>query len=243
MTVFADAASGGFVTTAPANSGGPVNDAMQEVYTYVFWASVVLGVTVATLLLISFIRFRRRHDDDEPDQVHGNTKLEIAWTAVPLVVFLSLFAVTAAHMGYIADPPDSAMQMRVVGQQFSWTYVYTGHHRRNGDEVSVISCAPPPSPQKNCQMMVPADTPIALDLQSKDVNHSFYVPTLAGQMNAIPGQDNHMWLQARLDNGQPAHYYGQCTELCGTGHSGMLLEIVALPKAQFYQWLSQQELK
>ena len=78
----------------------------------------------------------------------------------------------------------------------------------------------------------------AISNQGCGVNHSFYVPSLAGQINALPGQTNHMWLQARL-----GHYYGQCTELCGTGHATMLLEVVAMPQAKFDQWLLQQAAK
>src|ERR1700694_3264141 len=75
------------VDTSPLNSGGVVDDRMQTVYTAVFWSSVALGSVVAALLLYSMFRFRRRSDDDEPKQFHSNTKLEVGWTLLPLVVF------------------------------------------------------------------------------------------------------------------------------------------------------------
>ena len=85
---------------------------------------------------------------------------------------------------------------------------------------------------------VPADTPVALTVTSTDVNHSLYIPNLAGQVNAIPGQTNYIWFQAR-----PGTYYGQCTELCGVGHAGMLLEVHAMPNDKFQQWLAGQKAK
>jgi len=113
------------VDTSPLHSGGTVDDTMQFVYTWVFWLSVILGTIVAALLLYAYFRFRRRSDDDEPEQVHGNTRLEITWTIIPLAVFLSLFALTAFNMPFVNDTPASAsMSVTVVGQQFSWTFDY-----------------------------------------------------------------------------------------------------------------------
>jgi heme/copper-type cytochrome/quinol oxidase subunit 2 len=162
------------------------------------------------------------------------------------------------------------MHVTVIGQQFSWTFDYTGKHTTSGNDVLSFTT-----------LYVPADTPVDLQVVSTDppcvikpngpttnpaaadraavlrqkldsgesladaisdqgcgVNHSFYVPSLAGQINALPGQTNHMWLQART-----GHYYGQCTELCGTGHASMLLEVVSESQAKFDQWMLQQTAK
>lgn len=262
-----------FVDTSPLHSGGPVDDSMQFVYSWVFYASLVLGTATVALLLYAMFRFRRKHDDEDPVQVHGNSRLEIFWTTIPLVTFLTLFGITASQMGFINDAPAAAastavMHVTVIGQQFSWTYDYAGQHNRAGNDVQSVTT-----------LYVPADTPIDLQVVSSDppcvlqphplgtptadqaqrarrlssklssgetfgeaisdqgcgVDHSFYVPTLAGQINAIPGQTNHLWLQARQ-----GHYYGQCTELCGVGHASMLLEVVSMPSTKFQQWLLQQ---
>lgn len=233
-----------FVDTSPLHSSGPVDDHMQTVYTWMFWASVAVGALVSSAILYSFFRFRRRHDDEQPRQVHGNTRLEIAWTVVPFVILIALFSLTAANMGFISDPPADQKPLSVViqAQRFSWVMMYTGRRQRTSHrEVSSVSpqnvkneaTLPPDKPNG---LVIPADTPVDVQLTSLDVNHSFYIPALAGQMNAIPGQTNHFWLQARAGK-----YFGQCTELCGNGHAGMLLEVDALPKAKFQQWLYQQE--
>jgi cytochrome c oxidase subunit 2 len=231
------------VDTSPLHSGGTVDDTIQSVYTAVFWASVALGVITAGLLLYTMFRFRRRSDDDDPVQFHGNTKLEIGWTMVPLVVFLALFGITAANMPFINDTPADAASntVTVIGQQFSWTFDYgaTASGKRiesfgtlyvpeNTDVgLQIVSTDPPctrPTTLSQGQTFAQA-----VAAQGCGVNHSFYVPSLAGQMNAIPGQVNTMWLNARQGT-----YYGQCTELCGVGHAQMLITVVALP-ANDYQ--------
>jgi cytochrome c oxidase subunit II len=248
--------------------GGTISDRALGVYTAVFWASVVLGVIVTALLLYAFVKFRRRSDADDPPQFHGNTRLEIAWTLVPLATFLSLFGLTAANMPFINNIHDGTQYtVTVIGQQFSWTFDYQGQKTTSGNDVQsfttlyvpanvavnlqVVSTDPPcvikpiitsSSPDvatraAALRQKVNSGTSIAdaISDQGCGVNHSFYVPSLAGQVNAIPGQTNHLWLEARL-----GHYYGQCTELCGTGHATMLLEVVAMSQAQFDKWLQQQ---
>ena len=230
------------VDTSPLHSGGTVDDRMQTVFTAVFWSSVALGVIVAALLLYAMFRFRRRSDDDDPEQFHGNTRLEIAWTLLPLVVFLALFGFTAANMPFINDTPADAAPntVTVIGQQFSWTFDYgaTSSGKRiesfttlyvpeNTDVgLQIVSTDPPcktPTTLGNGQTLAQA-----ISAEGCGVNHSFYVPSLAGQMNAIPGQVNNLWLNARAGT-----YYGQCTELCGVGHAKMLIEVIALPQNQY----------
>jgi cytochrome c oxidase subunit 2 len=260
------------VDTSPAHPGGPVADHMLFVFNWVLAASLVLGIFTAVMLLYSMFRFRRKSDDDEPSQFHGNTRLELFWTAVPLAVFMSLFGLTVSQMGFINDAPASTaanpvMNVTVIGQQFSWTFDYQGQKTASGNDVQsfttlyvpanvpvnvqVVSTDPPcvikpiitsGSPDvatraAALRQKVNSGTSIADAISDEGcgVNHSFYVPSLAGQVNAIPGQTNHLWLEARL-----GHYYGQCTELCGTGHATMLLEVVAMPQAQFDKWLQQQ---
>jgi cytochrome c oxidase subunit 2 len=263
------------VDTSPYHPGGPVADSMKFVFNWVLIASLVLGIFTAGMLIYSMFRFRRKHDDDDPNQFHGNTRLEIFWTMVPLGVFLSLFGLTVSQMGFINDAPASTaanpvMNVTVIGQQFSWTFDYTGKHDSTGNDVQsftvlyvpvntpvnlqVVSTDPPCIVKPNGSAASPEAAQKAATLRQKlstgesladaisdegcGVNHSFYVPSLAGQINALPGQTNHMWLEARA-----GHYYGQCTELCGTGHASMLLEVVAESQTQFDQWMLQQTSK
>jgi cytochrome c oxidase subunit 2 len=227
--------------TGPLTPGGALGDRVQVVYSVVFWASVVLGSIVAALLVYAFFRFRRRADDDEPSQFHGNTRLEIGWTLVPLAVFLALFVITAINMPFVNDiQANSQLRVTVIGVQFNWTFDYGT--TSSGNRV-----------QSNGVLFLPENTEVGLDIVSTDppcnakpvpaagktfaealsaegcgVNHSLYLASLNQQMNALPGQTNHAPIDARAGT-----YYGQCTELCGTGHAEMLFTVVALPANQF----------
>lgn len=279
------------VDTSPQHPGGDVDQAMSGVATYVIILSIILGTIVFGLLLYSMIRFRRRDDDEEPPQWHGNTRLEIGWTLVPLFAFLSIFGVTVYNMTTtVASAPASIqnhqlMHVTVIGVQFSWSFDYGGVHKTSNPHQDVRTTA---------VLTIPDNTPVQLDIVSSDgpcvtdpavrpkapaagasqsdqdrykaqlanynilvqdfqlknmsladsisdegcgVNHSFYAPSLAGQMNAIPGQTNQLWLDGTIDG----KYYGQCTELCGYGHDGMTFEVDVLSQSDYATWLQQQQ--
>ncbi|MGA8014685.1 MAG: cytochrome c oxidase subunit II [Candidatus Dormiibacterota bacterium] len=196
---------------SPFCGSGPVNNSELTVYTAVFWASVALGAFVAGMLVFAFFRFRRKADDEEPIQVHGNSRLELSWTAVPLVVLLGLFILSAVSLIYVNNvsaSPNAANQVddKVLGEQFAWVVTY------------------PDGQQTVGTFYVPVGRPVSLAITSKDVIHSLFIPELMGQKNAVPGQTNTDWLEAD----QPGIWYGQCTELCGAGHYSMTIKVVAL---------------
>jgi cytochrome c oxidase subunit II len=229
-----------FVDSSPLHPQGPVDEHIQHVYTPIFWASLALFVFVAGLIIYSALRFRRKSDDEEPAQIHGNNKLEIAWTIVPFGILFSLFIVTAVNMNFITQAPDGALKVCVLGQRFSWSYFYnTGcgsavqvkGGENGGTKLSYTNIL---GKRAVSSLKVPAGRPIALEVVSADVNHSFYVPTLGGQINAIPNQLNHMWFQAD----KPGKYYGQCTELCGDNHYAMEIVVEAVPGDQFQAFLA-----
>ncbi len=221
--------------SSPLHPAGPVQEHIQSVYTPIFWASVVLFVVVSAFIIYSALRFRRRSDDEEPAQIHGNNRLEFAWTIVPFVILFSLFIVTAVNMNFITQAPQGALKVCVLGQRFSWSYYY---NTDCGIAVQVpggenhdtkLSYRNILGKRAVSVLKVPAGRPVALEVVSADVNHSFYLPTLGGQINAIPNQLNHMWFQAD----KAGKYYGQCTELCGDNHYAMEIVVEAVPGDQF----------
>jgi cytochrome c oxidase subunit 2 len=226
--------------SSPLHPAGPVDEHIQSVYTPIFWASVVLFVFVAGLIVFSALRFRRRSDDEMPSQIHGNNRLEIAWTIVPFGILFSLFIVTAVNMNFITKAPEGALKVCVLGQRFSWSYYYNtdcGPARtvKGGENGSTkLTYANIMGKRAVSTLKVPAGKPVALEVVSADVNHSFYLPRLGGQINAIPNQLNHMWFQAD----QAGKYYGQCTELCGDNHYAMEIVVEAVPADQFQAFLA-----
>src|SRR5258708_10860340 len=100
---------------SPLHPQGPAANHINDVFWPLFWVSVVVTAAVSLAILYSAFRFRRKHDDDEPEQIHGSNPLEIGWTAVPLVILIALSALTPTHRGILATPPSNAPATKVTG--------------------------------------------------------------------------------------------------------------------------------
>ncbi len=246
MRVLADTCEFWNCGQGPFSPQGPVAEHMHAVFVPVFIISVIIFVGVSGAIIYAALRFRRKSDDEEPAQVHGNNKLELAWTVIPFVILIGLFVWTAINMPFIngvpeADKPQS-MTICVQGSQFSWTYIYyndakftedacSAHKHTVGDKI-VFGPAQGEKVVLTSKLMVPAGVDVKLTIVSTDVNHSFYLPTLGGQVNAIPGLVNDMWFRAD----KVGKYHGACDELCGTGHAQMLIEVDALSQTDYNTW-------
>jgi cytochrome c oxidase subunit 2 len=190
-------------------------------------------------------------------QIHGNTQLEIGWTvgAAAILIFLTVFTfvllddvknpaasevdaqgnrITAANTllaatDQPAPPGDGAkLNIRVVGEQYAWSFFYP---EEEGDEQRVYSYN---------DMYVPIGVTVTLDVQSKDVAHSWWIPELGGKADAVPGYTNKAWFRIplhALEEGQDRLVYeGQCAELCGRNHADMLARVIGLPFEEWQQW-------
>lgn len=252
MRVLADTCEFWNCGQGPFSPQGPVADHMHSVFVPFFIVSVIVFVATAGAIIYAALRFRRRSDDEEPAQIHGNDRLEVAWTLAPFAILIGLFIWTAVNMPFInnvpADKQATAMSICVQGQQFNWTYVYyndakfsddacSAHKRSEGGKTFFTPAGGDKSTVVTTKLMVPTGVAVKLTIVSSDVNHSFYIPTVGGQVNAIPGLINDLWFQ--LDN--PGKYHGACTELCGLNHAGMLIEIDALSQQDYTTWYQQQK--
>jgi cytochrome c oxidase subunit 2 len=159
--------------------------------------------------------------DAVPKQIGGNNALEFTWTLVPALILLGIFILSAANLPFLRHTPSEAadaMHIKVIGSQWVWNFKYPG---LKNSYPGILT--------------IPADEVVNLDLNSKDVIHSFSVPRLAGRLDAIPGKNNFMWIQAPAGT-----YYGQCTEFCGKAHAGMTITVKAIPRSEFDTWYSKQ---
>ena len=203
------------ITVSPLDCAGPNACDIVSIYTSIFWLAMAVLVIVGGLLVYAALRFRRK-DDVEPSQVHGNPRLEILWTAIPVLIVSFLFIRTTLRIDYVRNGPPPQQTIQVTGVQFAWSFKYP-----NG-KTSFTT------------LTIPAGQVVRLEVTSKDVLHSFWVPRLGGQIYAKPGFQNSGWIEAS----QPGKYYGQCNELCGTYHSTMLLEVNAVTADQYQAYLS-----
>ncbi len=196
-----------------------------------FVISICAGIAlvVGSLIAYSIVRFRAREGDDgsEPPQVYGSNPMELAWTAVPVLIVFVLILTTARTIYTVqaATPPPGALKVRVIGHQWWWEVRYPGLGIVTANEIHV-----PVSDGDN-----PA--PTFLELESADVAHSFWVPRLAGKTDLIPNRKNTMWIAPH----QSGTYLGQCAEFCGTEHALMLLRVVVQSRADWERWVAMQQ--
>ena len=209
----------------PARS--PNAEGIRDLHWLLLAVTGVIFVGVEGALLLFVIRFRSgaRGREIEGPQIRGHQRLELIWTAIPVLILAGIISVVFYKLGGIKDVPAAGaagpkMTVKVEGHQFYWRYIYP-----NG-AVSVN------------ELRVPAERPIELEITAPayDVAHSWWVPALAGKTDAIPGKTNRTWFEAK----QPGTYKGQCAEFCGIQHALMVASVRAVPESDFETWVSRQ---
>jgi cytochrome c oxidase subunit 2 len=182
-------------------------------------ASVPIFVLVETVVIYCAIRFRMRPGEELLDgpPIHGNTRLEIIWTAIPAMLLVGLCTYAYVTLTDIEKAPAAtrAMDVRVVGEQFTWTFFYKGE---DGKEIP------------SHQLYLPENTPVYFTVQSKDVIHDFWVPAFRMKIDAVPGIDTHLRVTTK---DAPGDYPVVCAELCGLGHSTMRQTAHVVSKSDF----------
>jgi len=176
---------------------------------------VLIFVIVAGAVAYAIFRFRGREGEPEPGQFAGSERVEIIWTAIPFLIVVFLFVLTLRGMNRADPPPAPSPDLIVIGHQFWWEARYPASGAVTANEIHI-----------------PVGKPLSVRLDSKDVLHEFWVPELARKMSTVPGQPNHIWLQAD----KPGLYIGQCSEFCGTQHAWMRILVVADEPSKFEAW-------
>jgi cytochrome c oxidase subunit 2 len=209
----------------PVETESPNAERIADLYWFVsFWAAVVL-LAVAVPLAIFIVRYRSNGRDRtvEGPQIHGSTRLEIAWTLVPVVILLIVAGFTFYKLPGITLEDEAQagdLRIRVEGRQFYWQYRYP-----NG--VIAID-----------RLRAPQDRLVVLEITApeSDVNHSYWVPGVGGKFDAIPGQTTETAFRAS----RTGVFEGQCAEFCGIQHAEMLASIEVVPADEFDSWLDQE---
>ncbi|HEX8963693.1 MAG TPA: cytochrome c oxidase subunit II [Rhodocyclaceae bacterium] len=190
---------------------------IDRVFLYLILSTGLVALGIAATLLAFSIRYRRGAKVDRTLPPAGNRPLEIAWIAVPLLVFLTMFVWAAYEYVQDALPPAGAMPVFVVAKQWMWKPQHE-NGRREIDELHV-----------------PVGTPVRLVMTSQDVIHSFFVPAFRIKQDLVPGRYTTAWFEATRAGEYPLF----CAEYCGSQHSMMRGRIIAMEPAAFARWLEQ----
>ncbi len=198
----------------------------------------LITVFVLALLLYVMYRFSERRNPVPAKTTH-NTVIEVLWTAVPVII-LVVIAIPSFKLMYYADRVEDAdMTIKAIGHQWYWSYEYPDHGDFTFDAIMLSDDereeGQPRLLATDNFVVLPVDTKIRLLVTADDVLHNFAMPAFGIKLDANPGKINETWMEITREG----TYYGQCSEICGAGHSYMPIAIKAVSKAAFDEWVVQ----
>jgi cytochrome c oxidase subunit II len=228
--------------------GSPNANQIDSLWKILLYMAAFVFVIVEGALVYSLYRFRAKRGAVAA-QIHCNTRLEIGWTVAAALLLVVLTVVTFVKLPSIINPPNSdadglvlsasvtqptppngkKLTVCIQGRQFIWRYVY-GDGCLNDAFTNKL-------PYSYTTMEVPEHTTVVLKIQSNDVIHSWWVPSLGGKVDAVPGYTTYTWFKA-LHTG---NFRGQCAQLCGTNHAAMIAYVKVVTPAQYAAWVKTQE--
>ncbi len=197
------------------NPASPQAAELLWLWNVCMWVCGFILAVVTTSILYILIRYRRR-DNREVSQSTGNTKLEITWTAVPIVLVTLLFALSIVAARTVDRPVAREPDIVVTGHQWWWEVRYPAANAVTANEVHV-----------------PVGRDMLIGVETADVIHDFWVPRLGRKVDAIPGRRNFIWIRAD----RAGEYSGACAEFCGAQHTWMRFRVVAQEPSAFDAWL------
>ncbi len=201
---------------------GPVSRSQLSLFYWIFWAAVVVFVVVGAALLYTTLRFRRKPSDAMPAQTHGHTAMEIGWTIVPALILAVVAVPTVLTIFDNANSPEpGALTVEAVGHQ--WWFEFKYPHPTDPEEQVVTAN----------ELHIPVGEVVNVELVSRDVIHSFWIPKIAGKVDMVPNSANTIWIQSN----EAGEFFGQCAEFCGEAHALMRFRVIAEPREEYDAWL------
>lgn len=196
---------------------------IHTLYTVLLLACVPIFVIVETVVVYSVWKFRMRPGEEQKDgpPIHGNTRLEVVWTALPAALLVSLCAYSYTVLRSNEATKKAEMTVNVTERQFAFEYAYP-----NQGGKTVVSSV----------LYLPKDRPVVFKIRSLDVVHSFFVPEFSEKLDAVPG----ITTTLRVTPTRLGTYPAECTELCGAGHSLMRSTAYVVTPAKFQAWIAAQ---
>ncbi len=201
---------------------------------------VILAITVFVLLLLLYVMYRfSAKRNPTPSKTTHNTLIEVLWTTVPVII-LVLISIPSFKLLYYADRvEDAEMTIKAIGHQWYWSYEYPDHGDFTFDGIMLsddeLEEGQPRLLATDTFVVLPINTKIRLLVTASDVIHAFAMPAFGIKLDGNPGKVNETWMEITREG----TYYGQCSEICGAGHSYMPIAIKAVSKEAFDEWVEQ----
>lgn len=192
----------------------------DSLYKFLLVTSLIGCVLLLGGMVYFVTKYRRKTDHDKTPYISHNSMLEFLWSFIPLVLFLIMFAWGWSLYHDMRNAPADSKEIHVYAQQWLWQFEY-----KNGKTVNS---------KVDPYLVVPVGLPVKLIMTSKDVLHSFYVPSFRIKQDVIPGRYTMLWFQAE----KLGEFHVFCTEYCGTDHSNMAFKIKVVPLEDYEAWLA-----
>jgi cytochrome c oxidase subunit 2 len=218
-----------------------VSPQMERITTFhdgiLMWVITIIVVLVTGLLIWVAIRYNAK-SNPTPSKTTHHVMLEVLWTVLPVVILIVIAVPSFKMLYYLDRVEEPEMTLKVTGHQWYWEYTY-----QDGDEINFASYMIPEDEideskgqrrllSTDNKVVLPIDTNIRILITAENVIHAFTVPAFGFKKDAVPGRLNETWV--RID--KVGTYFGQCSEICGTNHAYMPIEIEAVTKEEFQKW-------
>jgi len=194
--------------------GTQIAKQIDSLYGFLIVVSFISCAILIGGMIYFALKYKRKSAHDKTAYITHDTRLEILWSVIPLIIFLVVFAWGWAIFHNMRTMPKNALEIQVTGKQWAWTAEY-----KNGI--------------KSTEIVVPVNKDVKIILASEDVLHSFYVPSFRIKQDAVPGRYTAVWFNAE----KLGEFYVFCTELCGTLHSAMITKLRVVSQEDFDKWL------
>ncbi len=185
---------------------------VDALYGFLVLLTVVFCILVFGMVTIFTIKYRRRSDDEQPEQNHGNLAMELSWTIIPLFIGLFVFLLGADVFFRLQRAPADPLEIYAVGKQWMWKI----QHESGKREINTLH--------------VPIGQPVRITMTSEDVLHDFFIPAFRVKNDVIPGRYTTLWFEAT----QLGEFHLFCAEYCGTQHSGMIGKVIVMGPTDYF---------
>jgi cytochrome c oxidase subunit 2 len=207
-------------------------DMFEALFWYITITVSLAGLLVYGALFWFCVKYRRGKSSPSTPRILGSERLEITWTIIPLLIFLTFFGAGVWVFNYYAHPPEDAMEIFIIGKQWMWKAQYPDGQRViiGGNPANMTEA------ERNSigRLVVPIHRPVRLTMTSEDVIHDFGLPAFRAKMDVLPGRYTTMWFEAN----KLGEYHIFCDQYCGTWHSLMVGKVAVVEQGEFMDWLA-----